>query len=84
MAYEIRFSKTARRDVMQLTPKIKKKLREILIGHVALDPHSGKRLVGDLAGLFSIRLTFKNRIVYTIDEKHRIVYILRARTHYGK
>jgi Txe/YoeB family toxin of toxin-antitoxin system len=84
MAYEIRFSKTARRDVQQLTPKLKKKLREILLEHVARDPHSGKKLVGDLTGLYSVRLTFKDRIVYAIDEKHRIIYILRARTHYGE
>ena len=81
MAFEIRFSKTARRDVQQLTPTLKKKLRVILIEHVAREPHSGKRLVGDLEGLYSVRLTFKDRIVYSVDEAHRIVYVHRAKTH---
>jgi mRNA-degrading endonuclease RelE of RelBE toxin-antitoxin system len=84
MAYEIRFSKTARRDVRRLTPKLKKKLKTILLEVVALDPHSGKRLVGDLEGLYSMRLTFLNQSAYSLDEAHRIVFVHRARIHYGE
>jgi len=47
-----------------------------------VDPHRGKKLVGDLAGYWSVRLTLKNRIVYRVDEDRRVVYIVRARTHY--
>jgi hypothetical protein len=28
-------------------------------------------------------LNRKDRIIYSIDEKHRIIYIKRAKTHYG-
>ena len=84
MAYEVRFTKVARRDVRHLTPKLKAKLKTILLEQVAQDPHAGKRLVGDLEGLYSVRLSFKDRIVYSIDEAHRIVYVLRAKTHYGE
>ncbi len=83
MLYEVRFTGVARKDVLKLSPRLKKKLKEILIGQIAKDPFSGKKLVGDLEGFFSVRLTFKDRIVYSIDEAHRIVYIHRARTHYG-
>jgi mRNA-degrading endonuclease RelE of RelBE toxin-antitoxin system len=84
MSYEVRFSRVAYKDVGDLTPRLKKKLKDIITGQIALNPHSGKRLVGDLAGFYSMRLTFKDRIVYSIDEEHKTVYIHRARTHYGE
>lgn len=67
----------------KLAPALKRKLREILVEQVAMEPLAGKRLVGDLHGFYSIRLTFKDRIVYSVDEQARIVFIHRARTHYG-
>ena len=84
MPYEVRFSKSAFKDVKELPPKLQKKLKNIVVNQVAQKPSSGKKLVGDLAGLYSIRLSFKDRIVYTIDEEHKIVYVIRARTHYGE
>ena len=84
MSYEVRFTKEAFKDVKKLTPKLKKKLKEIISGQISENPHSGKRLVGDLAGFYSVRLTFRDRIVYTVNEKKKQVFIHRARTHYGE
>lgn len=81
--YEIRFTREAVRDFGQLTPKLRRKLKEILTGAIAPEPRSGKRLIGDLAGFYSMRLTYKDRIVYSIDNRKRIVYIHRVKTHYG-
>lgn len=39
--------------------------------------------MGDLAESYSLRLALKDRIVYGIDEDDKILYIERARTHYG-
>ncbi len=55
----------------------------MLLHQVALMPHQGKRLVGDLEGFYSLRLTFKDRIVYSVDEGAHTIYVHRARTHYG-
>ena len=82
--WEIRFTKQAKKDVERLPPKLKTKLREILLEVIAHDPYEGKKLLGDLAGSFSYRLTYKDRIVYSLDPERRIVYIERARTHYGE
>jgi len=82
-SYEIRFTKTAAKDVDKLTPKLKTKLREICVNTIGQNPYSGKKLVGDLDGFYSFRLTFKDRIVYTVDEKNKVVFIHRAKTHYG-
>ncbi len=82
--WEIRFTKQARKDVDKLSPKLREKLRDILVEVLAHEPYAGKRLVGELDGSYSYRLTFKDRIVYSLDEERRILYVERARTYYGE
>ena len=79
--FRLQITRRAQKDIATLTPKLKKKLREILINRIAMNPFDGKKLVGDLRGCWSVRLTLKDRVVYSIDEERRIVHILRARTH---
>ncbi|MFA7160580.1 MAG: type II toxin-antitoxin system RelE/ParE family toxin [Kiritimatiellia bacterium] len=81
--YAIRFTKEAVKDVAKLTPRLKEKLKIVLQKQVAPNPRCGKRLVGDLAGFFSLRLSYKDRVVYSVDDKSRTVFVHRARTHYG-
>jgi len=81
--YRVLFAKRAVKDFKTLTPKLKAKLKDIIWNRIAIEPRSGKRLVGDLAGYWSVRLTIKDRIVYRIDEQQRTVYVLRVRTHYS-
>jgi Txe/YoeB family toxin of toxin-antitoxin system len=83
-AFAIRFTREAAKDVKKLSPRLKKKLREILLADLATAPFSGKRLLGDLSGFYSVRLTHKDRIVYSVDEATRTIYVHRARTHYGE
>ncbi len=80
--FQLQITRRAQKDIATLTPKLKKKLREILINRIAVNPFDGKKLVGDLKGCWSVRLTPKDRVVYSIDEENRIVHILRARTHH--
>ena len=82
--YEIQVTRRAEKDIHKLIPQLKRKLYDILTEVIAQDPFQGKKLVGDLAGSYSYRLTYKDRIVYSIDTKNRIVYIERAATHYGE
>jgi len=81
--YEIRFTREAAKDVRKLTPKLRQKLQAILTESISRSPRIGQRLVGDLQGFYSVRLTYKDRIVYTINEREKIVIIHRAKTHYG-
>ncbi len=81
--YTIRIARQAHKDIQKLDPKLKQKLQHILEGVIARNPYEGKKLIGDLLGSYSYRLTFRDRIVYSIDEAQKIVYIERARTHYG-
>lgn len=81
--YKILFTKQAVKDVNSISPKLKTKLKAILMEVISADPFCGKRLLGDLKGNYSYRLDLKNRIVYSVDKKQRAVYVKRARTHYG-
>lgn len=82
--YELFFSKQAAKDIRTLSPKLKDKLKKLLTEVISVDPFVGKRLLGDLEGNYSYRLTFKDRIVYSIDSQKKIIYVKRARTHYGE
>jgi addiction module RelE/StbE family toxin len=82
--YEVRFTREAQKDFLKLTPKLRERLRRILVNTLSQDPHLGKRLIGDLEGFYSFRLTYKDRIVYMIEETTRQIIIHRARTHYGE
>jgi mRNA-degrading endonuclease RelE of RelBE toxin-antitoxin system len=82
--HEIRLTKEAVKDLKKLSPRLKKKLREILENRIASEPDSGKKLVGDLEGYYSVRLTYQDRILYTVDEEQKVVFVHRCRTHYGE
>ena len=69
--WEVRFRKQAKKDVDRLPPKLRAKLRDILLEVLAQNPYEGKKLL-------------KDGIVYSLDEERRIIYIERARTHYGE
>ena len=84
LRYAIRISHQAKKDIEKLEPKLKQKLHAILTNVISSNPYEGKKLIGDLAGSYSYRLTFRDRIVYSIDDEKKIVYIERARTHYGE
>jgi addiction module RelE/StbE family toxin len=84
MVYEVRFTKEAKKDVDKLTPKPKKKLKSIIQDTLSISPYSGKKLVGDLTGFYSIRLSYQDRILYTINDEQKLIYIHRTKTHYGE
>ena len=81
--YKLEFTKQAQKDISKLPPKLKSKLTSILRNKISVAPESGKALVGDLKGYFSVRLSFQDRIVYRIENDRCVVVVIRARTHYG-
>ncbi|WP_425642259.1 type II toxin-antitoxin system mRNA interferase toxin, RelE/StbE family [Marinomonas gallaica] len=82
--YHIEFTKQAQKDIAKLTPKLKDKLKDILRHKISVAPETGKPLVGDLKGYYSVRLSFQDRIVYRIENGRCVVVIIRARSHYGE
>ena len=55
-----------------------------MIKEIARDPYSGigkpKALVGDLSGLWSRRLTHRDRLIYQVDDTQ--VLVIACREHY--
>lgn len=82
--YEIRFTRESIKDFKKLPKNLKEKLKDIIINRISIEPFSGKKLIGDLKGLYSVRLSYRDRIVYSVDESHKIVFIHRVRTHYSE
>ncbi|WFE69410.1 type II toxin-antitoxin system YoeB family toxin [Thiomicrospira sp. R3] len=78
------FTKLAQKDVVKLSPKLKNKLKDILRNKIAIAPETGKLLMGDLEGYYSVHLSFQDRIVYRIEQGQCIVLVVRAKTHYGE
>ena len=60
--YEIRFTNEALKDVRKLSPRLTNKLEEIIENKIAVEPYTGKKLVGQLKGFYSIRLSYQDRI----------------------
>ena len=84
MSYRIRFTRQASKDIKKLTPKLQDKLKDILRKRLAVEPYSGKMLVGNLKGYYSVRLSYRDRVVYTIHDDELVVLVVRAKTHYGE
>ncbi|MBT6637411.1 MAG: type II toxin-antitoxin system RelE/ParE family toxin [Candidatus Marinimicrobia bacterium] len=83
MSYHIRFTKLAQKDIKKLSPKLKAKLQDILRNRLAVNPFGAKVLIGDLEGYYSVRLSYKDRIVYSIHEAELVGVVVRAKTHCG-
>ena len=45
-------------------------------------PPPFEKLLGDLAGAYSRRITIQHRLVYQVLERERVVKVLRLWTHY--
>ena len=82
--YKLEFTRLAQKDIAKLSPKLKAKLKDILRHKISISPESGKPLQGQLAGYYSVRLSYQDRILYRIEDDRCVVLIVRARTHYGE
>jgi mRNA-degrading endonuclease RelE of RelBE toxin-antitoxin system len=83
VTYRVRFTRQAEKDVAKITAKLRTKLKDIVRNRLAVDPYSGKLLVGPFKGYYSMRLSYQDRIVSSIHDDELLVIVVRARTHYG-
>lgn len=81
--HEVRFTRQALKDLKKLPSKLQEKVKRLCLEVLSRSPYEGKRLIGELQGSYSLRLSYHDRLVYSLDERSRIVYIERCRTHYG-
>jgi addiction module RelE/StbE family toxin len=81
--YKLLYDNEALKDIKRLSPRRMGKFKQILEEVISTNPYLGKKLKGDMQKYYSYRLSLKDRILYRIDDKRKIIIILRARTHYG-
>lgn len=77
MAYTVRFTATARRDLHKLSPRIVAAVVEFAFGDLSREPgRVGNPLRRELTDIFSARRG-PYRLLYRIDDAHATVSILR-------
>lgn len=84
MKYKVELARQATRDLEELPPKLVDKFKQTVIDIISQNPYIGKKLSRELKGYYSLRLTLKHRIVYSIDNSTKTVFVLRAKSHYGE
>ena len=66
-----------------LAQKAKQLVDLLAINPFQTPPHYEK-LIGDLRGFYSRRINLQHRLVYRVDEDHRIVYVDSMWSHYER
>lgn len=86
MIWQVVFSRHAEKDAKKLAAAGLKAKAQELLAILATDPFqnppSYEKLVGDLAGAYSRRITIQHRLVYEVFTKEHVVRVLRMWTHY--
>ena len=80
------YTHQAKIDAKKLTAAGLKQKVIALLDVISHDPYQNpppyEKLVGDLSGAYSRRITIQHRLVYEVLEKEGIVKVLRMWTHY--
>lgn len=87
VAWRLVFTSQARKDAKKLSaaglrPKAEE-LLELLKRNPFQTPPPYEKLVGDLAGAYSRRITIQHRLVYQVLKEIRTVKVIRLWTHYA-
>ena len=86
MSWQLCFTKQSQKDAKKLSAAgLKPKAQELLAVLVAnpyQNPPPYEKLVGDLSGAYSRRITIQHRLVYQVLEDQKLVKVLRMWTHY--
>jgi Txe/YoeB family toxin of toxin-antitoxin system len=84
--WRVVFTKQAQKDAKKLSaaglrPKAEQ-LLDILRENPYQSPPPFEKLLGDLSGAYSRRITLQHRLVYQVLENEKVVKIIRMWTHY--
>jgi len=85
--WRIVYTRQAQKDAKKiagagLRQKVEK-LLEILSENPFQTPPPFEKLIGDLSGAFSRRITIQHRLVYQVLQEIKTVKVIRMWTHYG-
>ena len=86
MTWKLVFTKQAQKDAKKLASSGLKPKARALLELIAEDPYRKpppfEKLIGDLSGAYSRRITIQHRLVYQVLEDEKVVKVLRLWSHY--
>jgi Txe/YoeB family toxin of toxin-antitoxin system len=86
VSWEVVFTKQAAKDAHKLADAGQKDKAKSLLSILQTDPFQNpppyEKLIGDLKGAYSRRITIQHRLVYEVFSTERIVRVLRMWSHY--
>ncbi len=86
MSWQLVYTSQARKDAKKLASSGLKPQAERLLALLAQNPHQTpppfEKLVGDLAGAYSRRISIQHRLVYQVLDEIKTVKVIRLWTHY--
>ncbi len=86
MSWTLVYTKQARKDAKKLKAAGLQSDAEALLALIAEDPWRNPppyhRLVGDLAGALSRRISYQHRLVYQVVPEQGVIKVLRLWSHY--
>ena len=84
--WRLYYTRQAQKDAKNITGAGLKEqtqaLLDVLEKNPLQNPPSYEKLVGDLAGAYSRRITIQHRLVYQVYKKEKAIKIIRLWTHY--
>ena len=84
--WELYFTKQAEKDAKKIVAAGLKSKTEQLLEILRMNPFQNpppyEKLIGDLAGAYSRRITIQHRLVYQLYEPEKAVKVLHMWTHY--
>ncbi len=86
MTWQLVYTRQAQKDAQKLAASGLKGRAQELFRVIEANPFQNpppyEKLVGDLAGSYSLRINIQHRLVYQVLEAGKIVKVLRLWTHY--
>ena len=86
MSWELVFTKQAQKDAKKLARAGLKNKAKVLLEVLAENPFQNpppyEKLIGDLEGAYSRRITIQHRLVYQVLREEKTVKVIRLWTHY--
>ena len=83
--WQLAYSKHAKKDARKLAGAGLKDKVQALLAILETDPFQNpppyEKLIGDLSGAYSRRITIQHRLVYEVFPEEKIVRVLRMWTH---
>ena len=86
MSWELVFTRQAQKDAKKLARAGLKNKAQVLLEVLAENPFQNpppyEKLIGDLEGAYSRRITIQHRLVYQVLREEKTVKVIRLWTHY--